>query len=159
MRRSRLCSGGCSCLLMNTVGEDDAMSPAATRTIPSAPNPGEIVRVRSRKYLVENVVGPPRPGDATLVSMACLDDDAQGQELEVLWEREVDPEILTGEAWQDLATRGFDPRGSSPPICTRFAGTALRLRTPVFSSRLSVPASRSMRTNSSRSAKPSSYPE
>ncbi len=50
------------------------------------PNIGQIVRVRQRQYLVEDVVPPPESGDATLVRMACLDDDAQGQPLEVLWE-------------------------------------------------------------------------
>jgi SNF2 family DNA or RNA helicase len=75
----------------------------------ATPQQGQIVRVRSRQYLVDDVVSPPRPGDATLVRMACLDDDAQGQPLDVLWEKEVDGKILTGEAWQDLASRGFDP--------------------------------------------------
>lgn len=73
------------------------------------PDPGQIVRVRSRRYLVEEAVGPSSSQDSTLVRLACLDDDAQGQSLEVLWDKEVDPEILTGEAWQDLATKGFDP--------------------------------------------------
>ena len=45
----------------------------------------------------------------TLVRMSCLDDDAQGQPLEVLWEKEVDPERITAEAWQEIASRGFDP--------------------------------------------------
>ena len=27
----------------------------------------------------------------------------------MLWERELDPAILTGEAWEAIATRGFDP--------------------------------------------------
>ncbi|MBW7940574.1 MAG: hypothetical protein H3C63_17725, partial [Candidatus Omnitrophica bacterium] len=40
--------------------------------------------------------------------LSCLDDDAQGQSLDVLWEKEVDPEILAGEAWERLAERGFD---------------------------------------------------
>jgi len=43
-----------------------------------APQPGQIVRVRSRQYLVDDVAPPPRPGDATLVRLSCLDDDAQG---------------------------------------------------------------------------------
>jgi hypothetical protein len=30
------------------------------------------------------------PADQTLVRLSCLDDDAQGQELEALWEKEVD---------------------------------------------------------------------
>jgi hypothetical protein len=71
--------------------------------------PGQIVRVRQRQYLVEQVVPPPVPSDATLLRLSCLDDDAQGQPLEVLWEKEVDPAILSGAGWQDLAKRGFDP--------------------------------------------------
>lgn len=77
--------------------------------IAETPLPGQIVRVRMRQYLVEDVVAPPDFGDSTLVRMACLDDDAQGQPLEVLWETELDREILTGESWQSLAGRGFDP--------------------------------------------------
>ena len=52
---------------------------------------------------------PPSAGDSTLVKLSCVDDDAQGQRLEVLWEREIDPEIQTGEAWDAIAKRGFDP--------------------------------------------------
>jgi hypothetical protein len=74
-----------------------------------APEPGQIVRVRQRQYLVEGVVAPTCAGDATLVRLSCLDDDAQGQELEVLWEAELDAEVLTGAGWDHLATRGFDP--------------------------------------------------
>jgi len=40
---------------------------------------------------------------------ACLDDDAQGQPLEVLWEHELDAEVLTAASWDRLASRGFDP--------------------------------------------------
>jgi len=73
------------------------------------PEPGAIVHVRQRLYLVEQVQAPPNPGDATLVSMSCVDDDAQGQELNVLWEHELDAEIRGGENWARLAERGFDP--------------------------------------------------
>src|SRR4051794_10282294 len=70
---------------------------------------GQFVRVRQRQYVVEEIISPPTPGDSTLVRLSCLDDDAQGQPLAVLWEGEADREILTGEAWQGLAARGFDP--------------------------------------------------
>lgn len=73
------------------------------------PQPGQIVRVRQRQYLVEEITAAPAPGDATLVRLSCLDDDAQGLELAVLWEIELDAEVLTGAGWEDLATRGFDP--------------------------------------------------
>jgi hypothetical protein len=64
-----------------------------TQLLPPHPAPGEIVRVRQRQYLVEDVQPPPEPGEATLVSMSCLDDDAQGEALEVLWEHEIDTEV------------------------------------------------------------------
>ena len=73
------------------------------------PTPGQIARVRQRLYLVEQTVPAPSAGDSTLVKLSCVDDDAQGQRLEVLWEREIDPEIITGEAWEAIAKRGFDP--------------------------------------------------
>jgi hypothetical protein len=73
------------------------------------PQPGQLVRVRQRQYLVEEVTPPPGDREATLVSLSCLDDDAQGKPLEVLWEREVDAELLTAERWEAIAARGFDP--------------------------------------------------
>jgi len=73
------------------------------------PQPGQIVRVRSRQYLVQDVVTPPEPGDASLIRLFCVEDDAQGEPLEVLWEAEVDAEVKQGASWQDVAKRGFDP--------------------------------------------------
>jgi superfamily II DNA or RNA helicase len=72
------------------------------------PTPGQIARVRQRTYLVEEVAKPKRAADSTLVRLSCVDDDNQGQPLEVLWEKELDPQILTGEAWEQVAAKGFD---------------------------------------------------
>jgi len=69
---------------------------------------GSIVRVRSRQYLVEDVVVPHDATEDTLVRLACLDDDAQGQILEVLWEREVDARVIGTSTWEAVARRGFD---------------------------------------------------
>src|SRR6266702_1533860 len=77
-----------------------------TSTVPEV---GQIVRVRQRLYLVEGLVARPRPQDSTLVELSCVEDDAQGQSLEVLWERELDAAVLTGEEWSRIAQRGFDP--------------------------------------------------
>jgi len=79
-----------------------------TTTAPN-PAPGQIARVRQRRYLVEETISPIAAADSTLVKMSCVDDDNQGQPLEVLWEREIDAEVLTGEAWDAIAKRGFDP--------------------------------------------------
>ncbi|MDP2958678.1 MAG: DISARM system SNF2-like helicase DrmD [Longimicrobiales bacterium] len=73
-----------------------------------APKVGDLVRVRSRHYLVEDVAPPPNPGDSHLLRLACLTDDAQGEALEVLWEREVDARLLSGASWERVASRGFD---------------------------------------------------
>jgi len=83
--------------------------PTALR-IPSdaPPAPGQIVRVRSRQYLVEDVVPPPSPHDDTLVRLSCLDDDAQGSPLEVLWEKEVDAIHLSDDLTGVVSRRGFD---------------------------------------------------
>jgi hypothetical protein len=71
----------------------------------AVPEVGQIVRVRQRLYLVEGLVAPPRPQDSTLVELSCVEDDAQGQSLEVLWERELDAAVLTGEEWARIAQR------------------------------------------------------
>jgi superfamily II DNA or RNA helicase len=78
-----------------------------THAIPT-PTPGQIARIRQRTYLVEQIVKPKRAADSTLVRLSCVDDDNQGQPLEVLWEKELDPQILSGEAWDQVAAKGFD---------------------------------------------------
>jgi superfamily II DNA or RNA helicase len=75
----------------------------------ATPEVGQIVRVRQRSYLVEQAFAPVNPPDSSRVALSCIDDDAQGQQLEVLWERELDAAILTAEAWESIASRGFDP--------------------------------------------------
>ena len=46
-----------------------------------------------------------------LVGLACADDDAQGQSLDVFWNYEIDRRILEDEHWHDLGARGFDVPG------------------------------------------------
>jgi SNF2 family DNA or RNA helicase len=65
--------------------------------------------VRSRRYLVEEVVPPPQPGDQTLVRLSCLEDDAEGEALEVLWEKELDARRMNEADWSKLARGEFDP--------------------------------------------------
>src|ERR1700688_2956756 len=74
------------------------------------PQPGDVVKVRARRHLVEEVVPPERIGEQqTLVNLSCIDDDSQGTGLDVLWEREIDAEIIQESAWTDLGQRGFAP--------------------------------------------------
>ena len=71
------------------------------------PEVGELVEVRSRRWLVESVEEGTPPASAR-VSLACADDDAQGQILEVYWDFEIDRRIVEQEAWRDIGARGFD---------------------------------------------------
>ena len=78
------------------------------RLLPNRPpRIGELVEVRSRRWLVEAVEAPTR--ESARVSLACADDDAQGQTLEVYWDFEIDRRILEQEAWSDLGEKCFDP--------------------------------------------------
>ena len=69
---------------------------------------GQIVRVRSRQYLVEEVTPPTSPGNDTQVRLACLEDDAQGEPLVVFWEREIDAQLIGTATWDSVVNRGFD---------------------------------------------------
>jgi SNF2 family DNA or RNA helicase/vacuolar-type H+-ATPase subunit H len=72
------------------------------------PKIGELVHVRSRKWLVENVSEPSVPGESGVVQLACAEDDSQGEALTAYWDYELDRRILAEEGWQDLAKKGFD---------------------------------------------------
>lgn len=69
---------------------------------------GNIVRVRSRQYLVEDVIPKRSSNEDTRVRLSCLEDDALGESLEVLWEREVDARHVGVSSWKSVASRGFD---------------------------------------------------
>ena len=43
---------------------------------------------------------PPAPTDSPLVRLSCVEDDAPGEQLEVLWDTEVDAQVVDGTNWQ-----------------------------------------------------------
>ncbi|MEN6547564.1 MAG: DISARM system SNF2-like helicase DrmD [Armatimonadia bacterium] len=78
-----------------------------------APEQGQLVQVRNRHYFVEDTHSSGSEREVLhRVSLECVDDDAIGERLEVLWEREVHAEIFdtsrlpSPDAW-DTASR-FD---------------------------------------------------
>ncbi len=72
------------------------------------PTIGDLVHVRSRRWLVEEVIPARVEGESARVRLACADDDNQGQLPEVFWEYELDRRVLAEEGWTDLAQKGFD---------------------------------------------------
>jgi ERCC4-related helicase len=90
-----------------------------TTAKPELPAAGQIVRVRQRQFIVEEVVPRSSGDDSSLVRLSCLDDDAQGEPLEVLWEKELDAEPIRAEAWQTIANKGFD----SPKLFSAYLHT------------------------------------
>lgn len=85
-------------------GEDAESGPApifqTQQSSRDVPAPGDVVRVRHRQYLVEDVASPQAPWRASgpvmahRVALVGLDDDAQGRRLEVLWELELGARVL-----------------------------------------------------------------
>lgn len=73
------------------------------------PTPGDIVHVRQRRYLVQEIEKSDN-SSLTLVSMNCIEEDSQGEELSVLWEKEIDRKIEKDHGWSDVGKKGFDPR-------------------------------------------------
>ena len=82
--------------------------PEAVITNTDTPTRGCVVLCRSHRWLVDEVEPPEHPEGDTVVRMACLDDDANGQQLEVFWEREVDAQVLGETTWDTVGQRGFD---------------------------------------------------
>ncbi|MBT9555937.1 MAG: DEAD/DEAH box helicase [Myxococcales bacterium] len=83
--------------------------PAAALDVdPLLPSKGQLVRVRARQYLVQEVKSSRVSGSAHLVRLACVEDYAQGERLEVLWEKELDAEVLS-ESWDTALGRPLDP--------------------------------------------------
>ena len=89
------------------------------------PEPGQLVEVRSRRWLVERVEERPS-GESALLGLACADDDAQGQPLEVFWDYEIDRRILDEEGWADLARKGFDKPRQPPRSLVELCNIYLR---------------------------------
>ncbi|MCE9636429.1 MAG: DISARM system SNF2-like helicase DrmD [Planctomycetes bacterium] len=71
--------------------------------------PGGVVRVRSRRWLVEQVSEPTQAWESPLVRLSCVEDDALGEQVQVLWDHELDARVEdTEKAWDLAARRGYD---------------------------------------------------
>ena len=90
----------------------------------SGPQRGDFVRVRTRRWLVEDERGV---GDGlTALRLACVDDDAQGETVELLWDAELDGSILSDEGWAAVAKNGTD----DPTVFRRTCVHSVGIRRP-----------------------------
>ncbi|EDX83168.1 Helicase conserved C-terminal domain protein [Synechococcus sp. PCC 7335] len=80
----------------------------ANSSVPGQLAPGQLARVRSRQYLIEEVIVPTDEKGDTLVRLSCVEDDAQGEPLEVFWEREIDAKLIGAATWDAVVSQGFD---------------------------------------------------
>lgn len=71
------------------------------------PQQGNFVQVRSRLYLVDRVPEGAAEEDV-VVHLSCLDEDAQGARLSVLWQSEVDAEVVDAAAFREVGAKGLD---------------------------------------------------
>jgi SNF2 family DNA or RNA helicase len=70
------------------------------------PDRGDFVEVRARRWLVEDV----DDADETLsvLSLSCIDDDAQGEQITVVWDAEVAAQLIDEDPWSQIARDGTD---------------------------------------------------
>ena len=76
------------------------------------PTAGDFVQVRTRRWLVESVIGE----DALVrARLACIDDDAQGEKLEVLWRDELDATVIADGHQSVFENPGTQPLAVALP--------------------------------------------
>ena len=99
---------------------------------------GDFVEVRGRHWLVE-AIDDAQP-DLTTVRLSCIADDAQGEQIEVLWDAEVAPRILDEDSWSSVGRGAPD----SPEVLAAHL-RAVRWRTATAADRdlLQAPCSTS----------------
>jgi hypothetical protein len=100
-------------LAARLLGNDAGVLPTPLFAAPSRardlPEPGDILQVRHRQYLVEDVILPGSPDEQTRVRGVCLDDDNQGRPIELFWELELGARVLAPETHGLGEIRALDP--------------------------------------------------
>jgi len=89
---------------------------------------GNFVEVRGRPWLVE-AIDDSQP-DLTTVKLSCIADDAQGEQIEVLWDAEIGPRVLDQDAWSRVGRGAPD----SPEVLAAYV-RAIRWRSATAADR------------------------
>lgn len=96
--------------LLEAAGLDpsESVPQAAEHHLDQLPQPGQVVQARHRQWMVE-AVHPGGDQDSARISLVCLDDDAPGDALDILWDLEVGARVV------DPAAVGLDSKGRLDP--------------------------------------------
>jgi hypothetical protein len=89
---------------------------------------GDFVEVRGRQWLVE-AIDDAQP-DLTTVKLSCIADDAQGEQIEVLWDAEIGASVLEEDAWSHVGRGAPD----SPEVLAAYV-KAIRWRSATAADR------------------------
>ncbi|KQN91991.1 hypothetical protein ASE90_04345 [Sphingomonas sp. Leaf67] len=92
----------------------DTQSTGRAHARAGPPGVGQFVSLRGRLWMVE--AEPDGPLDGHL--LACIDDDASGEEARILWSAEVDARLHDEEAWDALTRGGGDAASFSAYLRT-----------------------------------------
>ena len=134
-------------LLTHSAAAADASAGDADPAVsPGQPRKGRLDLVRRRQYLITGVYPPPDTDEPTPtrpiepVQLVCLDDDAQGSELDVFRPLQLGARVIEPAAEGWVPSTVSTPPPTSRPSCTRCAGTRSLPRTTRSSSRPFAPA-------------------
>jgi hypothetical protein len=61
---------------------------------------GQFVELRGRPWLVEAV--DDRSGDLATLRLSCIADDAQGEQIEVIWDAEIGARVIGDDTWSQV---------------------------------------------------------
>jgi hypothetical protein len=89
---------------------------------------GDFVEVRGRQWLVE-AINDAQP-DLTTVKLSCIADDAQGEQIEVLWDAEIGATVLEADVWSQVGRGAPD----SPEVLAAYV-KAIRWRSATAADR------------------------
>ncbi len=89
---------------------------------------GDFVEVRGRQWLVEAINDA--QSDLTTVKLSCIADDAQGEQIEVLWDAEIGARVLEEDAWSRVGRGAPD----SPEVLAAYV-KAIRWRSATAADR------------------------
>ena len=72
----------------------------------ASPAAGDFVEVRARHWLVES--SDDSLEGLAVLSLSCIDDDAQGEQLSIIWDAEIAARLVDDDPWSQIARNGTD---------------------------------------------------